>query len=32
MTLDTLTAVSPIDGRYQSKCGELADIFRNMAS
>ena len=27
MTLDTLTAVSPIDGRYASKCGELQDVF-----
>lgn len=27
MTLDTLTAISPIDGRYASKCGELNGIF-----
>jgi adenylosuccinate lyase len=27
MTPDTLTAVSPIDGRYASKCGELQDVF-----
>ena len=27
MTFNTLTAVSPVDGRYQSKCAELGDIF-----
>ncbi|MBQ8126616.1 MAG: adenylosuccinate lyase [Kiritimatiellae bacterium] len=27
MELDTLTAVSPIDGRYANKCTELQDIF-----
>ncbi|MBO5643296.1 MAG: adenylosuccinate lyase [Kiritimatiellae bacterium] len=27
MSLDTLKAISPIDGRYASKCSELQDIF-----
>ena len=27
MNTDRLTAISPIDGRYASKCGELNDIF-----
>ena len=27
MQIDTLTAVSPIDGRYAGKCRELGDIF-----
>ena len=27
MNLDNLTAISPIDGRYASKCGELNDVF-----
>ena len=27
MELDTLTAVSPIDGRYANKCTELQDVF-----
>ena len=27
MTSDTLTAISPIDGRYASKCGELGEVF-----
>jgi adenylosuccinate lyase len=27
MKLDTLTAISPIDGRYQNKCSELQEIF-----
>ena len=27
MTYDSLTAVSPIDGRYASKCREFGDIF-----
>ena len=27
MELDTLTAISPIDGRYANKCGELREIF-----
>ena len=27
MLLDTLLAVSPIDGRYSNKCAELRDIF-----
>ena len=27
MTSDTLTAISPIDGRYASKCGELREVF-----
>ena len=27
MTYDSLTAVSPIDGRYASKCREFCDIF-----
>ena len=27
MTSDSLLAISPIDGRYASKCGELRDIF-----
>ena len=27
MTSETLTAVSPIDGRYASKCAELRDVF-----
>ena len=31
MTLDTLTAVSPIDGRYRSKTECLADYFSEYA-
>lgn len=31
MTLDTLTAVSPIDGRYRNKTGRLADYFSEYA-
>ena len=31
MTLDALTAVSPIDGRYRSKTGSLADYFSEYA-
>ena len=27
MKLDTLTAISPIDGRYQNKCSELQEVF-----
>lgn len=27
MALDTLTAISPIDGRYASKCDELQEVF-----
>ena len=27
MQIDTLTAVSPIDGRYAGKCRELGEIF-----
>ncbi len=27
MELDTLTAVSPLDGRYANKCAELTDVF-----
>jgi len=27
MNFDSLTAVSPIDGRYANKCGELQEIF-----
>ena len=27
MELDTLTAISPLDGRYASKCAELTDVF-----
>ena len=27
MELDALTAVSPIDGRYAGKCGELREVF-----
>ena len=27
MNYDTLTAISPIDGRYANKCGELQEIF-----
>ena len=27
MTYDNLTAISPIDGRYASKCGEFRDVF-----
>ena len=27
MTSDNLLAISPIDGRYASKCAELRDIF-----
>ena len=27
MKLDSLTAISPVDGRYAGKCRELADIF-----
>ena len=27
MNLDTLTAVSPIDGRYSDKCSELQEVF-----
>ncbi|WP_290082744.1 adenylosuccinate lyase [Paramuribaculum intestinale] len=31
MQLDTLTAISPIDGRYRSKCEPLADYFSEFA-
>ncbi len=31
MQLDTLTAISPIDGRYRSKCEPLADYFSEYA-
>ena len=31
MTLDTLTAVSPIDGRYRNKTERLADYFSEYA-
>ena len=31
MTLDTLTAISPIDGRYRGKTGQLADYFSEYA-
>ena len=27
MTFDALTAISPIDGRYASKCSELQEVF-----
>ena len=27
MKLDNLTAISPVDGRYASKCSELQDVF-----
>ena len=27
MTSDNLLAISPIDGRYASKCEELRDVF-----
>ena len=27
MTFDTLTAISPIDGRYAGKCAELQEVF-----
>ena len=27
MELDSLTAISPIDGRYSGKCPELREIF-----
>jgi len=27
MNIDSLTAISPIDGRYASKCGELQEVF-----
>ena len=27
MNLDTLLAVSPIDGRYANKCAELQEVF-----
>ena len=27
MELDTLTAISPLDGRYANKCAELTDVF-----
>ena len=27
MNIDSLTAISPIDGRYANKCGELQEIF-----
>lgn len=27
MSIDTLTAVSPIDGRYSNKCDELQEVF-----
>ena len=30
MTLDALTAVSPIDGRYRSKTESLADYFSEL--
>lgn len=31
MELNTLTAISPIDGRYRDKCGELASYFSEYA-
>ena len=31
MTLDLLTAISPIDGRYRDKTGQLADYFSEYA-
>ena len=31
MNLDSLTAISPIDGRYRNKCQELADYFSEYA-
>lgn len=31
MKLDILTAISPIDGRYRSKAGDLADYFSEFA-
>ena len=31
MELNKLTAISPIDGRYRDKCGELADYFSEYA-
>lgn len=31
MDLNTLTAISPIDGRYRKNCGELADYFSEYA-
>lgn len=31
MELNTLTAISPIDGRYRKACGELADYFSEYA-
>ena len=31
MILDSLTAISPIDGRYRNKCQELADYFSEYA-
>ena len=31
MELTTLTAISPVDGRYRSKCGALADYFSEYA-
>ena len=27
MTTDSLLAISPMDGRYASKCAELRDVF-----
>lgn len=31
MELDTLTAISPIDGRYRDKCSKLAEYFSEFA-
>lgn len=31
MELDTLTAISPIDGRYRDKCSKLAGYFSEFA-
>ncbi len=31
MEVNTLTAISPIDGRYRSKCSELANYFSELA-
>lgn len=32
MTLTTLTAISPVDGRYRSKCERLAEYFSEYAT
>ncbi|MDE6121445.1 MAG: adenylosuccinate lyase, partial [Muribaculaceae bacterium] len=31
MELSTLTAISPVDGRYRGKCGVLAEYFSEYA-